>query len=113
MPRGAYDVMNLKALTCFFATARHGSLTQAGIELDISEAAVSQRVRLLETFLGAKLYEARGAFFDGRIGTLDVGKLADLAVLSQDIFAVPAQSIAATRVLMTMVGSQVVYQQDP
>jgi predicted amidohydrolase YtcJ len=59
------------------------------------------------------LGSARAAFFDDRVGTLEVGKLADLAVLSQDIFTVPAQSIAATRVLMTMVGGRVVYQQDP
>lgn len=60
MPRAAYDVMDLKSLRCFFAMARHGSLTRAGLELDICEAAVSQRVRSLETWLGAKLYEARG-----------------------------------------------------
>jgi DNA-binding transcriptional LysR family regulator len=60
MPRDAYEVMDLKSLRCFFAVARRGSLTKAGIELGISEAAVSQRVRSLEEFLGAKLYEARG-----------------------------------------------------
>jgi DNA-binding transcriptional LysR family regulator len=60
MPRNAYEVMDLKSLRCFFAVARHGSLTKAGIELGISEAAVSQRVRSLEAYLGAKLYEARG-----------------------------------------------------
>jgi len=40
--------------------AKHGSLTQAGIELGISEAAVSQRVKSLEGYLETKLYEARG-----------------------------------------------------
>ena len=60
MPRGAYEVMDLKSLKCFFAVARRGSLTKAGIDLDISEAAVSQRVKSLETYLGTKLYEARG-----------------------------------------------------
>jgi len=77
MPRGAYDVMDLKALKCFFATARHGSLTQAGIELGISEAAVSQRVKSLEVYLGAKLYEARG----GRVKLTAAGeRTAQLAV---------------------------------
>ncbi len=60
MPRGAYDVMDLRSLKCFFTVAKHGSLTNAGIELGISEAAVSQRVKSLETYLGAKLYESRG-----------------------------------------------------
>jgi DNA-binding transcriptional LysR family regulator len=52
--------MDLKALKCFFEVARRLSIAQAGIELDIAGAAVSQRVRSLETYLGAKLYEARG-----------------------------------------------------
>jgi DNA-binding transcriptional LysR family regulator len=60
MDRSAYDVMDLKALRCFLAVARHGSLTKAGIELGISEAAISQRVKALEGGLGVKLYEARG-----------------------------------------------------
>ena len=77
MPRGAYDVMDLKALRCFFAVARRGSLTQAGIELGISEAAVSQRVKALETRLSAKLYEARG----GRVRLTAAGeRTAQIAV---------------------------------
>ncbi len=60
MGEDPYDVMDLKALRCFWATGRHGSLTQAGIELGISESAVSQRVKALEQYLGAKLYESRG-----------------------------------------------------
>ena len=60
MTTDAYDVMDLKALRCFWATARRGSLTQAGIDLGISEAAVSQRLKALERHLGVKLYESRG-----------------------------------------------------
>ena len=40
--------------------ARNASMTKAGLELGISEAAVSQRVKGLEHSLGVKLYEARG-----------------------------------------------------
>ncbi|HKE87351.1 MAG TPA: LysR family transcriptional regulator [Vicinamibacterales bacterium] len=60
MTRDAYEVMDLKSLRCFLATARHRSLTKAGVELGISEAAVSQRIKALETYLGVKLYESRG-----------------------------------------------------
>jgi DNA-binding transcriptional LysR family regulator len=59
MARGAYEVMGLKALKCLSAVAKRGNLTKAGIELNISEAAVSQQVRSLEAYLGAKLYEVR------------------------------------------------------
>lgn len=72
-----------------------------------------ERISVGDALSAYTLGSARAAFFDDRVGTLEVGKLADLAVLSQDIFVVPSQSIAATRVLMTMVGGRVVYRQDP
>ncbi|MEJ0074786.1 MAG: amidohydrolase [Alphaproteobacteria bacterium] len=43
-------------------------------------------------------------------GSIEVGKLADLAVLSQDILAVPPDSIRDTKALMTVVGGKVVYR---
>jgi DNA-binding transcriptional LysR family regulator len=52
--------MDLKALRCFWALGKRGSLTGAGIELGISEPAVSKRVKALESYLGTKLYESRG-----------------------------------------------------
>jgi predicted amidohydrolase YtcJ len=52
---------------------------------------------------------AFAAFSDKEVGTLEAGKLADLAVLSQDIFSVPPDTIGKTRVLTTMVGGKIVY----
>jgi predicted amidohydrolase YtcJ len=48
-------------------------------------------------------------FSDDRTGTLEVGKEADLAVLSQDIFSVKAEEISKAKVTMTMVGGKVVF----
>ena len=56
---------------------------------------------------------AYAAFAESRVGTLEAGKLADLAVLSQDIFAASHERIGATRVTMTMVGGKVVYTAPP
>jgi DNA-binding transcriptional LysR family regulator len=70
MANDAYEVMDLKALRCFWAMAKHESLTQAGIELGISEAAVSQRVKSLERYLHTKLYETRG----GRVRLTPAGE---------------------------------------
>ncbi len=42
-------------------------------------------------------------------GTLVPGKLADLTVLSQDIFVVPLPSLPQTKSLLTLVGGQVAY----
>ena len=48
-------------------------------------------------------------FSEKRTGTLEVGKFADLAVLSQDIFTAPHETIGGTHVVMTMVGGKVVF----
>jgi len=53
---------------------------------------------------------AYAEFLDDRLGTLDPGKEADLAVISQDIFTVRHDDIAKTRVLMTMVAGRTVYE---
>lgn len=45
-------------------------------------------------------------------GSIQVGKFADLIVLNQDLFKIPASQIRDTQVLMTMVGGKVVWQ-DP
>lgn len=42
-------------------------------------------------------------------GTLAPGMLADLAVLSQDIFTVPAAALPDTRSVLTLVGGRVIY----
>jgi predicted amidohydrolase YtcJ len=47
---------------------------------------------------------------DNERGSIEVGKLADLAVLSQDILSVPPDAIRDTKALMTVVGGKVVYR---
>jgi predicted amidohydrolase YtcJ len=53
---------------------------------------------------------AYAAFSDDRVGTLEVGKLADLAVLSQDIFSADPLAIGNTHVTLTMVGGKIVFR---
>jgi predicted amidohydrolase YtcJ len=45
-------------------------------------------------------------------GSIEPGKLADLAVLPEDIMTCPDKRIESMTVLMTMVGGRIVYQQD-
>jgi len=56
---------------------------------------------------------AYAAFADARVGTLEVGKEADLAILSQDIFRIAPDAIANTRVVLTMVGGKIVFGAPP
>jgi len=50
-------------------------------------------------------------FSEDRIGTLEAGKEADLAVLSQDIFSVKPEEIGKARVVITMVAGKVVFME--
>jgi DNA-binding transcriptional LysR family regulator len=70
LAKDPYDVMDLKQLRCFYAMAKHASLTRAGIELGINQSAVSQRIKALEAYLDVKLYETRG----GRVRLTPAGE---------------------------------------
>ena len=52
---------------------------------------------------------AYAEFAEKNKGTLEAGKLADLVVLSQDIFRISANEIWKTSVVYTIVGGHVVY----
>jgi predicted amidohydrolase YtcJ len=49
------------------------------------------------------------AFAEKERGSLEVGKLADLAVLSKDYFSVPVEGIGEIEAVMTVVGGKVVH----
>jgi predicted amidohydrolase YtcJ len=47
---------------------------------------------------------------EAHIGSLEVGKLADLIVLDRDVLAIPEEEIARVKVQQTVVGGRVVYE---
>jgi len=68
-----------------------------------------ERISVKDAVDGYTRGAAYSQFAEGRIGMLAPGYLADLAVLSQDLFAVAPEEIGKTRVVMTVVGGKVVY----
>ena len=52
---------------------------------------------------------AYAEFAEREKGTLAAGMLADLAVLSQDVFTIPAAALPSTRSVLTLVGGRVVH----
>jgi predicted amidohydrolase YtcJ len=56
------------------------------------------------------LNPAYAAFQEDSRGSLKVGKLADVTVLSKDITAVPDDQIQSARVTYTIVGGRILYQ---
>ena len=53
---------------------------------------------------------AYASYDEARYGTLTVGKFADLVVLDHDIYTQPLEELFDTRVMMTMVEGEVVYE---
>jgi hypothetical protein len=67
---------------------------------------------LLDRTEALRAYTVGGAWLtreEDKKGTLEVGKLADLAILSDDYMSVPEERISRITALMTMVGGKVVY----
>jgi hypothetical protein len=55
---------------------------------------------------------AYAEFTENSKGTLTKGKVADLAVLSQNIFTVPTDALPGTSSVLTMVGGKVIYSSN-
>jgi predicted amidohydrolase YtcJ len=55
------------------------------------------------------LTAAYAEFAEKEKGSLEPGKLADLVVLSQDIFHIPPEDLPKTESVLTMVGGRIVY----
>lgn len=65
---------------------------------------------------GLRLYTQGSAWFthdDATRGSLEVGRLADLAVLTKDFMTVPTDEIGGIESLLTMVGGRIVYAAGP
>lgn len=64
------------------------------------------REQALRSYTSSAAYAARE---DAIKGSLSVGKLADITVLSQDLLTVPDDALLNTRVVKTIIGGKVVY----
>ena len=72
----------------------------------------AQKLTRMEALHAMTLAAAYAGFEEHDKGSIEVGKLADLTVLNQDLITVPEEDILNTEVLLTMVGGEVVYRRD-
>jgi predicted amidohydrolase YtcJ len=68
-----------------------------------------ERLSREEALRGFTLEAAHSLFLEEEIGSLEVGKLADLVVFSRDIMMIPVDEIPRTQVDYTVVGGEVVF----
>jgi predicted amidohydrolase YtcJ len=69
-----------------------------------------ERITVSEAFAMHTTTASWVGFEENDKGTLEVGKLADIAILAEDPFEIPPERIKDLRVEMTLVGGEVKYQ---
>lgn len=69
----------------------------------------SEAISRDEAVIAYTATNAFAEFEEQNKGTLTVGKVADLAVLSQDIFEIPISALPETKSVLTMVNGKIVY----
>jgi predicted amidohydrolase YtcJ len=90
----------------------YSAVTRKSIEFDYPEGGwfPEQKLTMAETIKLYTLDAAYASFEENIKGSLEPGKLADMTVLSQDVFTIPAKEILSTEVLYTILGGKIVYQ---
>ena len=77
------------------------------------ESLVPEEAVTLETILNAYTLEAAyGLFLDDKIGSIEVGKLADIVVLDRNLFKIPKHEIHSVKVNQTIFNGKIVYEKD-
>lgn len=93
-------------LPSFYASVSRKTLKgtpKEGYEID-------QRMTRAQTLKSYTLDAAYGAFMEDIIGSIEVGKYADFAILDKNIMEVPEKEILDAKVTMTIIGGEIVYE---
>ena len=98
-------VESVDPLKCFYASVTRKLPSGVAFFPD-------QRMTRMEALRSYTLDAAYAAFEEDVKGSLSLGKLADIVVLSRDIMTIPDEQILSTRVLYSIVGGKVLYRYD-
>ncbi|MEC9143648.1 MAG: amidohydrolase [Pseudomonadota bacterium] len=71
---------------------------------------IRQKLSRHETLKSMTLWNAYAAFEEAEVGSISVGKRADMTVTDQNLMTVDETKILATKPVMTIIGGEIVYQ---
>jgi predicted amidohydrolase YtcJ len=71
---------------------------------------LNQRMTRKEALKSMTLWNAFAGFEEDQLGSIEVGKQADITVLDRDIMTVEESDILSTHVAMTIVAGEIVYE---
>jgi hypothetical protein len=107
---GGTDAHRVSSYNPFVALQWYLDGTTIGGIQTRGDAEAPSRRQALEMYTRNSAYAAND---DDKRGTLEPGKLADLAVLSADYLTAPVKEIGKIKSVLTMVGGDVVYAMQP
>ncbi len=105
-PVAGYTATHMPLVTIQGAVTRQLQVEPRGEPLGGEEARLSVAEAIKATTLGSA-YSLR---MEKKIGSLEVGKMADLIVLEKDLFKISMYEIGTTSVLLTMMNGKVTHQ---
>jgi predicted amidohydrolase YtcJ len=71
-----------------------------------------EKMTRMEALKSYTINGAYAAFQDDKLGSLEIGKLADITVLTNDILNIPNEELPRTKVTMTIVGGKILYSKN-
>ena len=99
-PVAPYDPLE----SIYYAVTRHD---EKGEEIKINSW---EKISIFEALKASTIGSAYCIGMEDRLGTLEAGKLADLIVLDQNLFALKPEEIRSTNVVLTIVDGEIVYR---
>jgi hypothetical protein len=69
-----------------------------------------QKLTILDGVKSYTIWAAYSTFQEDTKGSIEKGKFADMVVLSDDIFIIPDSALLNTKVIMTIVNGNIVYE---
>ena len=69
-----------------------------------------QKISLEDAIRGYTLNGAYAEFAEGKKGSIEEGKFADIVVLQNNLFEIPPSDIPQTKIKKTIVGGNIVYE---
>jgi hypothetical protein len=103
-----WDVAPLDPIQGIYAAVTRRTLDGAHSDGWVPE----QKISVAEAVKCYTINDAYAEFAEKEKGTLEVGKLADFVMLSDDIFAIAPAKIRDVKVLLTVVGGKVVFEKQ-
>ena len=91
----------------------HGAiLAQGGLSDPVTPLGTTEAVDIKTALRSYTLWAARSMFLEDRIGSIEVGKDADLAVWDRNPYQVPTAALKDMRCELTLVRGKTVYRAE-